>query len=85
MKWQCQCRRFLNEYKSLLYLASSIHNLELLNSYKDPIVDIKETTKKARESIWSIRSNKDFKKIAQEVYLKHGSRFKKKAYRKSTQ
>ena len=64
---------------------SSIHNLELLNSYKDPIVDIKETAKKARESIWSIRSNKDFKKIAQEVYLKHGSRFKKKAYRKSTQ
>ena len=28
---------------------SSIHNLELLNSYKDPIVDIKETAKKARE------------------------------------
>ena len=64
---------------------SSIHNLELLNSYKDPIVDIKETAKKARESIWSIRSNKDFKKIAQEVYLKHGSRFKKKLIERALQ
>ena len=41
---------------------SSIHNLELLNSYRDPIVDIIETAKKARESIWSVRSNKDFKR-----------------------
>lgn len=59
--------------------ANSIHDLELAETYKEIICDPKASAKKARETIWSMRSNKDFKKLAKEVYLKHGSRLKKRA------
>lgn len=32
---------------------------------------------KARETIWSVRKGSDFKKIAKDVYLKHGSRLRR--------
>ncbi len=51
-----------------------IHNAELRDLYFEQIVDPKLSAKKARDTIWAMRKNKDFKKIAREVYLKHGSR-----------
>ena len=54
-----------------------IHNCELDSYYREKIIDPVATAKKARETIWSIRSQDSFKKISKEVYLKHGSRFKK--------
>ena len=39
-----------------------------------PVVDLKESSKYARDTIWSIRKGDEFKKIARSVYHKHGSR-----------
>ena len=56
--------------------TDKIHNAELRDLYFEKIVDPALTAKKARETIWASRSNIEFKKIAKEVYLKHGSRKK---------
>ena len=61
------------------FSANSIHNAELAETYKEIICDPKASAKKARETIWSMRANKNFKKIAKDVYLKHGSRMKRRA------
>ena len=61
------------------FSADSIHNAELAETYKEIICDPKASAKKARETIWSMRANKDFKKLAKDVYLKHGSRMKRRA------
>lgn len=37
-------------------------------------VDLKSSAKKARELVWQIRSNSEFKKKARAVYELHGSR-----------
>ena len=37
----------------------------------------KASAKKARETIWSVRKGSDFKKMAKDVYLKHGSRLRR--------
>ena len=42
--------------------------------YKEKIVDIKSSAKKARQLIWQIRSNANFKAKAKAVYQLHGSR-----------
>tara|TARA_B100000927_G_scaffold263757_1_gene235459 strand:- start:242 stop:661 length:420 start_codon:yes stop_codon:yes gene_type:complete len=55
-----------------------IHNAELNDSYIDKIVDIKTSAKYARENIWGIRKSNEFKNEARQVYLKHGSRRKRK-------
>ena len=60
-----------------------IHNAELKNIYYDQIVDPKLSAKKARDTVWAMRKNSDFKKIAREVYLKHGSRKKQQFSRVS--
>tara|TARA_X000000950_G_scaffold282893_1_gene382598 strand:+ start:4787 stop:6187 length:1401 start_codon:yes stop_codon:yes gene_type:complete len=51
-----------------------IHNAELGELYKEKIVDIKSSAKKARQLIWQIRSNANFKAKAKAVYQLHGSR-----------
>tara|TARA_Y100000816_G_scaffold227495_1_gene172540 strand:- start:1468 stop:2868 length:1401 start_codon:yes stop_codon:yes gene_type:complete len=51
-----------------------IHNAELGELYKEKIVDIKNSAKKARELVWQIRSNANFKSKAKVVYQLHGSR-----------
>ena len=53
---------------------AKIHSAELGELYKEKIVDIKSSAKKARELIWQIRGNADFKKKARAVYELHGSR-----------
>ena len=55
-----------------------IHNAELNESYIPKIVDLKSSTKFARDKIWGIRKSKIFKDEAKKVYLKHGSRRKRK-------
>ena len=60
-----------------------IHNAELKDIYFDQIVDPKLSAKKARDTVWAMRKNSDFKKIAREVYLKHGSRKKQQFNRVS--
>ena len=61
-----------------------IHNAELKDLYFDQIIDPKLSAKKARETIWAMRKNNDFKKVAREVYLKHGSRKKQQFNRTSS-
>ena len=51
-----------------------VHNAELGELYKQKIVDIKSSAKKARELIWQIRGNAQFKTKAKAVYQLHGSR-----------
>ena len=53
---------------------AKIHSAELGELYKEKIVDMKSSAKKARELIWQIRGNADFKKKAKAVYQLHGSR-----------
>ena len=53
---------------------TKIHSAELGELYKEKIVDIKSSAKKARELIWQIRGKADFKKKARAVYELHGSR-----------
>ena len=55
----------------------NIHEAELNEIYHEKIVDLKASAKKARETIWSVRKGSDFKKIAKDVYLKHGSRLRR--------
>ena len=56
-----------------------IHNAELNDLYFEKLVDPVLSAKKARETIWASRSNIEFKKIAKDVYLKHGSRKRQNA------
>ena len=51
-----------------------IHSADLDTTYISPVVDLKESSKYARDTIWSIRKGDEFKKIARSVYHKHGSR-----------
>ena len=51
-----------------------IHSAELDELYKERVVDLKSSAKKARELVWQIRSNSEFKKKARAVYELHGSR-----------
>ncbi len=60
-----------------------IHNAELKDLYFDQIIDPKLSAKRARDTIWAMRKNNDFKKVAREVYLKHGSRKKQQFNRNS--
>ena len=53
---------------------AKIHSAELGELYKEKIVDIKSSAKKARELIWQVRGNPEFKKKARAVYQLHGSR-----------
>ena len=46
--------------------------------YIEPITDLRKSSKAAREKIWSIRSDVKFKNIAKKVYLKHGSRMRRR-------
>jgi len=61
-----------------------IHNAELKDLYFDQIIDPKLSAKRARDTIWAMRKNNDFKKVAREVYLKHGSRKKQQFNRTSS-
>ena len=56
-----------------------IHNANLNEKYIIPIVDLKESSKHARDKIWGARKGSEFKTIARSVYLKHGSRKRRNA------
>tara|TARA_Y100000590_G_scaffold420022_1_gene522295 strand:+ start:220 stop:1635 length:1416 start_codon:yes stop_codon:yes gene_type:complete len=58
-----------------------IHSSELNDLYIPQIVDLKSSAKDARERVWNIRKNAEFKKEAAAVYNKHGSR-RKRNFRK---
>ena len=61
------------------YDIEDIHNAELKEKYLPPVVDLKESSKYARERIWGARKGNEFKTIARSVYLKHGSRKRRNA------
>ncbi len=58
--------------------SESIHYANLGKQYIEPITDLRKSSKAAREKIWSIRSDVKFKNIAKKVYLKHGSRMRRR-------
>jgi deoxyribodipyrimidine photo-lyase len=43
-------------------------------TYPAPIVDLKESTRFARDTIWGVRKKPESKEVSQAVYQKHGSR-----------
>ena len=55
----------------------NIHEAELNEIYHKKIIDLNASAKKARDTIWSARKGSDFKRIARDVYLKHGSRLRR--------
>ena len=58
-----------------------IHASELNDMYIPQIIDLKSSSRDAREKVWSIRKSEEFKKEAAAVYIKHGSR-RKRNFRK---
>jgi deoxyribodipyrimidine photo-lyase len=54
-----------------------IHTSELNDLYIPQIIDLKSSARNARERVWSIRKSIEFKKEADAVYNKHGSRRKR--------
>ena len=68
-KWIKQIIPTLNDID-----PKKIHSADLHTTYISPVVDLKESSKYARDTIWSIRKGDEFKKIARSVYHKHGSR-----------
>ena len=65
-------KKILPELQS--FAPSEIHRADLKGKYPAKIVDLEETGKIARDLIWSLRKDSEFKKIARSVYLLHGSR-----------
>ena len=57
--------------------SESIHTAQLGEFYLPQIVNLKDSSKYARDRIWSIRKSKAFKNEAKLVYLRHGSRRKR--------
>ena len=57
--------------------SESIHTAQLGESYLPQIVNLNDSSKYARDRIWSIRKSKAFKDEAKLVYLRHGSRRKR--------
>ena len=68
-KWIKQIIPSLNDID-----PKKIHSSDLHTAYISPVVDLKQSAKYARDTIWSIRKGDEFKKIARSVYYKHGSR-----------
>ena len=68
-KWIKQIIPSLNDID-----PKKIHSADLQTAYISPVVDLKQSAKYARDTIWSIRKGDEFKKIARSVYYKHGSR-----------
>ena len=62
-----------------MFEPDDIHDANLNDDYIPPIVDLKESSKYARDKIWSVRKDQEFKNIARTVYLKHGSRKRRNA------
>ena len=58
----------------ILASIKNVHEAELRELYLEKMVDLKSSARKARELIWGIRTNPQFKALARKVYLKHGSR-----------
>ena len=56
----------------------NIHNATLDVDYPNKIVDLRSSSANARDKIWGIRKSDQFKKIAKEVYIKHGSRMRQR-------
>jgi deoxyribodipyrimidine photo-lyase len=51
-----------------------IHEGNIGELYMPQITNLKESSSLARERIWNIRKDAEFKALSSEVYLKHGSR-----------
>ena len=56
----------------------NIHNATMDVDYPNKIVDLRSSSANARDKIWGIRKSDQFKKIAKEVYIKHGSRMRQR-------
>jgi len=54
----------------------NIHNATVDVNYPNKIIDLRSSSANARDKIWGIRKSDQFKKIAKEVYIKHGSRMR---------
>ena len=57
---------------------NNIHNAEIKSKYPGKVIDHKLSAAFARKEIWNIRKSEQFKNIAKQVYLKHGSRFRRR-------
>ena len=56
--------------------SDNIHKATMDVDYPKKIVDLYSSSANARDKIWGIRKSNQFKKIAKEVYIKHGSRMR---------
>jgi len=70
-----EAKFILEEFPQLKYEnIDNIHSANIKSKYPEKIVDPKLSAEFARNKIWNIRKSDQFKSIAKQVYLKHGSR-----------
>ena len=70
-----EAKFILEEFPQLKFEnIENIHSASIKSKYPEKIVDPKLSADFARNEIWNIRKSDQFKSIAKQVYLKHGSR-----------
>ena len=52
---------------------------KLGNNYPYPIVDLRQSISTARQHFKDVRKTKNFKEISKDVFIRHGSRKKRKS------
>ena len=81
-RWCPELRNVPNEYLQYPHLMSETFQKKvgciIGKDYSKPVVDIKLSTLKAKKIIYSIKSTPEAKQMAQNAYLLHGSRRKRK-------
>tara|TARA_B100000575_G_scaffold291206_1_gene296538 strand:- start:301 stop:1800 length:1500 start_codon:yes stop_codon:yes gene_type:complete len=87
-KWVPELKLISENYihEPWLIIDNSEYNLIKTSRYINPIVDIKESSKKARKTLYEISLKKGYWDISKLIYEKHGSRKslnKRKSYKKT--
>tara|TARA_Y100001933_G_scaffold221060_1_gene230678 strand:- start:338 stop:739 length:402 start_codon:yes stop_codon:yes gene_type:complete len=86
-KWVPELKLISENYihEPWLIIDKSEYNLIKTSRYVNPIIDIKESSKKARKTLYEISLKKGYWDISKLIYEKHGSRKslnKRKSYKK---
>ena len=74
-----EAKFILQEFPELKHEnINNIHSANIKSQYPEKIVDHKLSAAFARNKVWNIRKSDQFKTIAKQVYIKHGSRLRRK-------
>ncbi len=82
-KWVPELKKVPNEFVHEPWLLDNLDSKKIMNiNYLNPIIDLKITSKKAREILFKISLKEGYRDISKIIYAKHGSR-KSRSIRKT--